>query len=208
VHVTRIARDERGVTLAEVLVTIALLGIIMVPLSNAIIGYMRNSDAVSQRLATSHDIQLSASYLSQDVQSVGVRDWTVHPYALKQSIEAANPSLIPAGSGLFQCGGYDAVLRLAWDNPLDVATTVRVVYGITTVGGEKQLRRVQCVGAGAPVEVVVAHKLSSTNPSVTCSSTCTAATVPQKVTLTLSLLDPAGASSPLVVTLEGQRRQS
>jgi type II secretory pathway component PulJ len=196
------------VTLIEVLVAIVLLGIIMVPLSNALIGYIRNSDAVSQRLATSHDIQLSASYFAQDVQSVGVRDWAVHPYALKQSLEVATSSPIPAASGLFQCGSYDAVLRMAWDDPTNLSDTVRVVYATTTVGGERQLRRVRCVGSGAPVEVVLAHNLSGTGPSVTCSSTCTATTVPQKVTLTLSLLDPAGNSSPLVVTLEGQRRQS
>ena len=211
-HVRR-PRDERGVTLTEVLVVVVLLGVIMVPLGNALIGYIRHSDAVSRRLGESHDVQISAAYFAQDVQSIGVRDWTTHPFPLKQSIEL---NVAPTG-GLFPCGASgtpNAVIRLAWDDPANTANTIRVAYVVMTVGGERQLKRLTCNGSSTPSStIVLAHNLDAAAPTVTCSTptTCTDPDVPQKVRLTLRIIDPVNAAAgdpPVVVNLEGQRRQT
>ena len=207
----RLRRDERGVTLIEVLVATALLAIIMVPLGNALIGYIRNSDAVSRRLAESHDIQVSAAYFAQDVQSLGVRDWSAHPYPLEQSIEVN----APATGGLYPCGASgtpDAVVRFAWDDPTDVTRTIRVAYVVVTTGTERQLRRLLCVGSSTPTsDTVLVHNVSQVsgeNPTVTCLSPCTdAPAVPRAVRLTIPIREPANDATVNVV-LEGQRRQT
>ena len=51
--------DDRGVTLTELLVAIAILAIIIVPLSHALIGFVRNTDPTTRRMSESHDIQVA-----------------------------------------------------------------------------------------------------------------------------------------------------
>ena len=84
--------DDRGMTLTELLIVMVVLGIIFVPLSNALIGFIRFTDQTSQQLNESHDVQLAAAYFGQDVQSVGVRDWGSYPYQLLPSLERAAPA--------------------------------------------------------------------------------------------------------------------
>ena len=54
-------RRDAGFTLVELLITIVILGIITVPLSGVLIGFFRNADATSDRMALSHDAQISAA---------------------------------------------------------------------------------------------------------------------------------------------------
>jgi prepilin-type N-terminal cleavage/methylation domain-containing protein len=204
--------DDRGLTLTEVLVSIVIIGIIIVPLGNAMIGFLKHSDSVSRRLDESHDVQIAAAYFAQDVQSIGTRDWAAHPYPLRQSVELN----APATGGLYPCGVAgtpDAVVRFAWDDPADATgppTVVRVAYVVSTVDGERRLRRLVCTGSGPPAsDVVLAHNVDNTLPTVACSTSCTAAPdIPQTVTLTLRVRDPASDGPALIVVLSGQRRQT
>lgn len=211
-HVRR--RDD-GLTLAEVLIVIAVLGIIIGPLTGALIVYLRNTDDISRRLTESHDAQISAAYFTQDVQSIGVRDWTAYPYPLKQSVEVN----VAAAAGLYPCGDGatpEAVVRLAWDDPQTASGTpqvVRVAYVVQTVGGERQLRRITCAGSATPTSVLVlAHNLdpSESQPvTVACSSSCTAApAVPLRVTLTVRIKDSTSTGTQLAIVLSGERRQT
>jgi prepilin-type N-terminal cleavage/methylation domain-containing protein len=72
-------RPDDGVSLIELLVAIVLLGVIAVPLGNAVISFFRNTNATTNRLAESHDSQISSAYFAQDVQSIGVRAWGTIP---------------------------------------------------------------------------------------------------------------------------------
>jgi prepilin-type N-terminal cleavage/methylation domain-containing protein len=207
-----VRRDERGVTLVEVLVAIVVIGIIVVPLGNALLTYLRHTDEVNRRLSESHDAQIAAAYWAQDVQSVGTRDWSAHPFPLVASIEQN----APVGGGLYPCGLVgtpNAVVRFAWDDPANASGTpsvVRVAYVVMTSGGERQLRRITCVGNATPTStLVLAHNVDpSFTPTVTCSTACgSAPAVPQSVTMTLRIRDPANATA-FTVTLTGQRRQS
>jgi len=209
----RLTRDERGVTLIEVLVAITILGIIMLPLGNALIAFFVHTDATTARLNESHDVQIAAAYFAQDVQSVGTRDWAGgYPYPLRQSVELD----VPFDSGLYPCGNPgtpDAVVRLAWDDPDSpsaVPSVKRVAYVVMVVGTQRQLHRFTCRGSSVPVDdVVLAHTLDATDPVVTCPTACTAApAVPLSVTLTLTIQDPASTGPPLTVDLNGQRRQT
>lgn len=195
--------DERGVTLPELLVTIAILAIIIVPLSDAMVGFVRNTDATSVRMIESHDMQIATAYFAQDIQSLGVRDWSSPTLALQQSI--GNPSYPCSGLGT-------SVISMAWDDNTTASgasTVMRANYVVRDVGTEHQLRRLLCEGSDTvESDVVLVHNLFGT-PTLTCASptNCFTASVPQRVTLTLTVKHPSSASG-IPLTLTGQRRQT
>jgi prepilin-type N-terminal cleavage/methylation domain-containing protein len=202
-------RGDAGVTLVELLVAIVMLGIIAAPLGSALISFFRNSNATSDRLAESHDAQISSAYFGQDVQSIGVRDWSnpAGPYAIGTSVET---NAAPKG-GTFPCGlsaDANAVIRMAWDDPTGSSTrrTVIVSYVVRQVGTEKQLHRLRCDdGTSTPTtDLVLAHNVLSVGTPVL---TGPQAGIPQSVSLTLTLKAPTDAGS-LTVTLFGQRRET
>jgi prepilin-type N-terminal cleavage/methylation domain-containing protein len=203
--------DDRGLTLTEILITVVIMGIIIVPLGNAIIGFIRLTDQTTARLSESHDAQIAAAYFAQDVQSLGTRDWSAFPYPLRPSVELN----VAATAGAFPCGTAStpvAVLRLAWDDP-DTATgvppVVRAAYTVVMLGPERQLHRILCRGSATPVsDIVVAHDLDTVAPVVTCPTPCTAPNVPAAVTLTLTVRAPKNTGTGLVFVLSGQRRQT
>jgi len=206
-------RDDRGVTLLEVLMAVVLLAIVIVPLTSGLIAFLRNTDATSERLAASHDAQIAAAYFAQDVQSIGLHDWTAVPYAFKTSVEqnvAAN-----TGNQCGPAGTPNAVIRLSWDDPTAATTTpqqVVVSYVVRTVGGELQLRRLRCDVTGT-VEITIVHNLVSA-PVATCrnaagaTQACAALPVPQSIELPLQIRVNGSTNSVLTVTLVGQRRQT
>jgi prepilin-type N-terminal cleavage/methylation domain-containing protein len=206
----RLRRGADGFTLVELLVAIAILGIITVPLSSVVIAYLRNTDATTARLIESHDAQIAAAYWAQDVASIGTRS-TTNPFALKQSVETA----VAYNVGLYPCGPTgtpSAIVRLAWDDSSGpgAAKLVRVAYVVQTVSGQTELHRLRCEGSPVVVsDVILAHDLDpSTPPALGCSTTCTAPAVPKSITLTLTIKDPKNLGGAYVVSLTGQRRQS
>ena len=206
-------RNDRGVTLIEVMIAIILMTIILVPLGNALIAFLRNTNETTARLSESHDVQISSAYFAQDVESTGTHDWTAYPYDLTQSVET---NVAPT-TGVHPCGLVgtpNALVRLAWDDPtvaVGSPTVVRVAYVVETVGSERQLHRIACTTASlTPTsDLIVVHNLDSTNPTVTCSTTCgSAPDVPQSLTMTLVIKDPKDTGSALTIVLKGQRRQT
>ena len=200
---------ERGVTLVEVLIAVVILGLITVPLGNAIFGFIRLSDQTNQRLSESQDAQLAGSYFAQDVQGLGVRDWTAYPYPYRPSVEQD----IAGTDGRYKCGGPEiAVVRLAWDDPDAVAGAPRVFrasYVVRVAGDQRQLHRILCVDSPAVVsDLVIARSLDpARDPRANCPPPgCTTATVPTTVSLTVSIRDPRDDGAAYVIVLSGQRR--
>src|SRR5437879_1954159 len=62
-------QGQHGFTLAEVMVSIAILGLIVGALAAAFGTTARSSIGVSQRFSESHDAQIASAYLATDVQS-------------------------------------------------------------------------------------------------------------------------------------------
>jgi prepilin-type N-terminal cleavage/methylation domain-containing protein len=215
------ARDDAGFTLIELLVVITLLGVIVVPLAGAVMAFLRDSDVTTARMSESHDAQLATAYFAQDVQAVGVRDYTVTGSAyfpLRQSVEIG----VPAAGGLYPCGNPAlpaAVVRLAWDDfaqgAASSAVQMRVAY---VVENGSELHRVLCAGSATPVsDIRIARNLAAPSLAVTCTDgsgtpvACTGSgpATPASVSLALTLHDPQSpAGSTYTVTLTGQRRQS
>jgi prepilin-type N-terminal cleavage/methylation domain-containing protein len=212
-------RRDSGFTLIELLIAIVIIGFISVPLGNVVISFLQNTDSTTARLNESHDAQIVAAYWAQDVASVGTRDWanvsSSPPFPLKQSIETN----VSAAGGLYPCGAAgtpNALIRLAWDDfsggPTSTPPQVSVAYVVWTMSGQTQLHRITCrssAPASPTSDLIIAHDLyAATPPSVACSSLCTAVSVPQSVTITLTIKDPKNLGSPYAVTLNGQRRQT
>jgi prepilin-type N-terminal cleavage/methylation domain-containing protein len=215
---TKAAR-EAGYTLVELLMAIALLGIIILPLTAAVIGYLKNSDATADRMALSHDAQISAAYVAADVAGVGMRDYTAPPAPGGTLPFLASVQLDAAyDAGGKTCGTAAtpvAKVRFLsddWDTsgsaPV-VGTDVVAYYLSAPVAGVSELHRMRCAGSTSPVsDTVLAHNVDPTTWSVTCAapSTCDTASVPRQVTVAFTVTRPSVGGYP--VSLTGQRRQT
>lgn len=212
-------RDDRGFTLVELLVSVVILGAVALPLGQAIIGFLKESDSTAAWLAESHDAQISSAYFAQDVRSIGVRAGftsTATP-ALQQSVELNAPPT----SGVGPCGPAttpNAALRLSWDDYPSWPSTSPSRTSVAYVVVGSTLHRLRCEGGALKSDATVAHGLV-TSPStpavtVTCAGTTTSCTgsgndVPTRISLTLTLHDAdRRGGADYTVTLTGTRRQS
>jgi prepilin-type N-terminal cleavage/methylation domain-containing protein len=201
----RRAGDDRGITLIEMLIVIVLLGIIVAPLSGAMISYFKNTDKTTNRLAESNDVETASAYFAQDVASLGHRSGAP-AFALMPSVESG----ITGAGGAYPCGTSTVpmAVRLVWDEPNGAATkVVRVAYFVQA----NRLHRIKCVdGATVLSDAVLARNVASVGV-VQCASpgstSCTTP-VPETVTLILQVKAAGTSDTPIAVTLTGQRRQT
>jgi prepilin-type N-terminal cleavage/methylation domain-containing protein len=146
-------RTQDGFTLPELLVVVAVIGIVVPVIATAITLGLKVTNAATAQLAASHNRQLVAGYFTSDVQSaVTVADET----------SADTTTCVSAGQTL--------VGRLSWSD-LDssgTATARSVAYVTATVAGEKQLIRNSCT-AGVMSSTVTVHGVVSS--VLDCAST-------------------------------------
>jgi len=211
----RVAADERGFTLVELLLAIAISAIVLGAVTQVVIVFLKTSDQTTARLVESRDAQTTSAYFANDVAAIGTRDYTdpTNP-VLKQSVQngVSNPTFYPCGSA------GTSVVRLAWDNATKgtvvavpaVMTVTRVAYSAVPTGSRYALHRLTCSGSSTPLtDIVIAHDLTAV-PTVTCDVTCTGSgtSVPATITMTMISKDSLSRLAPVTVTLTGQRRQS
>lgn len=133
---------DRGLTLTELLITIALVGVIMSVLSSATIVFLRNQSSASLRIDQTRGLQQLVNYLPGDVASAQV---------------------ITLGTGPDACGtGGTPILHLKWEE--EFGTTIsrsRVTYR-TFSGDDTRLTRFRCQGdTNSPTsQIDVAHMFS------------------------------------------------
>lgn len=188
---------------------IVILGVITIPLANVILGALRHTDQTGGRLAESHDAQIASSYWASDVGSLGVRS-TVDP--MDPQLQPSVETNVAHNGGLFPCGTAgtpNAVVRFAWDEPVDSNTTNHVVvsYVLVPAGARAELHRLRCDNVTTPASnLVLAHDLAAA-PIVQCDGGSCAGGKLRSVQLRLTIQDPKSRESSYLVTLTGNRRQ-
>jgi prepilin-type N-terminal cleavage/methylation domain-containing protein len=65
----RFRDDERGFTLVELIIGMAITGILIGAIGSALVVVLRTTDVTNARFAESHDVQITSAYVANDVQS-------------------------------------------------------------------------------------------------------------------------------------------
>lgn len=200
----RVRRDDAGFTLIELVMTVTILGIITLPLGNLVLQYFTNYPQTMSRVADSHDMQISAAYVSNDVASAGLHS----SYTSSSTDQSVWTTAFPAS----YCGGGagTTVLLLSW-NTWTVAAAGDGSFGpassVAYVNESGVLHRIYCAsGSTRSSDAVLVHGLQSA--AVACSTTCGSSPPPATVNVTLTISTGSDDASATSVVLTGQRRQS
>ncbi|MFD0804904.1 type II secretion system protein [Nocardioides caeni] len=204
------AQRDAGFTLMELVVTVAIIGVVTTVLSGVVIAFLKNTADTQARLTESHDVQLAAAYWQRDVSSIGVRSTTPDPatgnYPLAQWASDTACGNLPSG--------YSPDITLSWGEytsrtSSDPPAQIKITYATKLVSGSTyEMVRVRC-GTAASV-VSVANNLAG-RPQVRCDGgNCVpSATAPRIITMRLQVHDAGERhSGDYTATLTGERRQS
>jgi len=203
---------EDGFTLIELVLSVAILGIVSVALCGVVLQYLQTSVDTSARLNESTDEQFISTYWQNDVSSLGRRSRSASSLDVAQSVFVG-----AAGPGGCGSTAGSVVVAFAWNqfragaaNPDEAWSTTpqEVAYVTVPKGGRLVLERVRCRDGVASAPLAVAHNLTTT-PTISCDTSCTASTPPNRVSMTFTVKDADNArSSGYTTTVSADRRQS
>lgn len=154
---------DAGFTLIELIVSIAILGIIMATVGMMFALTVLTTGQTSDRYKDSRGPKFTAAYWPADV--------------------AASEKVRPTAG---DCGGSGALASFSWTDAQNAAQTDTASWFVVTTGGTRQLVRKLCNGSlGSPVRTtVIVPRLGTADPTVTCDgATCAVDATPQGVLL-------------------------
>jgi prepilin-type N-terminal cleavage/methylation domain-containing protein len=176
--------EDAGMTLVEVVITVALLGIVIGPIALSMVFGLAHSSGTRDRIVDSASAQLASSYLPGDIQSADTvaTSGTGCPSSLNVATDTVR-------------------LLLGWDRPRQGPTVnTNVVYFTRqTLDGPLELHRAQCTdGEAETTTLVVQHLDGAAGFAVDCDGVPCPATPgapPREVTVTLRMFNSASASA-------------
>ena len=154
-------RGEAGLTLIELMIAVVLLGIIFVPLTEAMTTGLITTTEAQQRLAASRSPMFANAFFADDAQS------------------AAIDGITTGGSPV--CGSGTNVVSFSWT---ENGTPYSASYILQTSGGLRQLVRNYCSNGGGAQPATLAISLGSPDPFVLCLPGRGAASKPRTIVLT------------------------
>lgn len=169
-------RSDSGLTLVELLVCVAIVGLVVPALTAALVIGWRTTDETVSRLSDSRNRQITPSLFTRDVQSANSVD---------------------ADGSVSTClqGGDTLLVRFTWtETPATGATVTRVAAWAWTGGTTKLVERRFCAtGSSITSSVTTAHDVAAA-PVPTCrtSGGTAAACGATTVVVDLSVTDPSG----------------
>jgi prepilin-type N-terminal cleavage/methylation domain-containing protein len=170
-------REERGVTLVEIMISMVILGILIASVGGALFISFETSDATKQRFAQSHDVQIASAYVANDVQSasgVDVPNSTSNCSAGFTTLITFTYGTAGHPTAVYECG--------------------------TASNGETQIRRT--FNSGTPI--VIAHFAGTARPDVVVTYDQAHPTIPVAVTMTFT--KGSDCTLDCTYTLFGYRR--
>ncbi len=138
----RARQGEEGFTLVEVVASVVILGIIMVPLGMAMVVGFRTVFGIQERLASAADVQKLSTYFPSDVASV--------------DSDGVNPTRIEDEGVCKATAGEQSLITFRWDKDLGDNGQTVVRYVARGSGTGSQVVRRICRGSNTPVETVLA----------------------------------------------------
>lgn len=205
---------DEGFTLIEVLLTVTILGVISAGLFGVVFQYLNVAGVTRTRLSESTDQQFISTYWQNDVSSLGRRAFNptdANPVPTMQSVYVGGAGPSGCGNGVgavvvafaWQEYAVDSTPANAW-----TSTPQEVAYVLVGDAAPFLLRRVRCVNGVAEPPLTVAHKVNGT-PQITCDTTCTSATLPNRVSMSFTIRDVSESDSAgYTTTVSADRRQS
>ena len=205
------SREQDGFTLVELLISVAILGIVSAALLGILLQYAKTSVDTRSRLSESTDQQFISTYWQNDVSSLGRRALTAG------STFTTAPSVFVGAPGPAACGSSagTVVVALAWNEfnvgtapPADpwISRPQEVAYVTVPSGTRFLLRRVRCSNGTAGSPLTVADSLTAP-PMITCDTTCGSTTLPNRVSMTFTVKDADNAASTgYTTTVSADRR--
>ncbi|WP_435772025.1 type II secretion system protein [Nocardioides sp. SYSU DS0651] len=204
-------RSDDGFTLVEMIVTVAILGVISAALFGVVLQYLRTTNDTRARLSESTDQQFISTYWQSDVSSLGRRSLSAGSFTVSQSVFVGT-----AGPGGCGDGVGAVVVAFAWDEfpaavtaPADAwhSEPHEVAYVLRAGTEGRVLQRVRCRNGVADAPHTVAHHLAGA-PVVSCDTSCTAASPPNRVSMRFTVRDADNPDSPgYQTTVTADRRQ-
>ena len=207
----RVGHDD-GFTLIEMVVTVAILGVVSAALFGVVLQYLKTTTDSRTRLSESTDQQFISTYWQTDVSSLGRQSFNAGSVTGAQGV-FVGPAGPPGGCGT---AAGTVVVAFAWhefevsaSSPTDAwnASPQEVAYVAVANGSRLALRRVRCRDGVADAPQTVAHNLVAA-PTIACDTSCVAATPPNRVSMTFAVRDADNPSSPgYTTTVSADRRQ-
>jgi prepilin-type N-terminal cleavage/methylation domain-containing protein len=202
------ADDEAGFTLVELLLVAAILGVVIVGISAALMVGLKTFAGTDNKIISSTDAQLVSAYLPADLQSVGTDPNSI-------VADPGHTSSAPRGSFAVtantDCSGLPNVLKLSWRDNLEgnTKTYVAAYTVVQASDGDWQLVRYYCDPDAPTKHNVVARNLAgngATDEIVTVTDDGAPGTYPKVALQLRSKARAPGDPTNFTYTITGTRR--